>query len=183
MNSSRSIWLLGGILFLTSCGPNLLLSDLPTIFITDGTWKGSEIGGLTGADSKCQSEADTQGLTGTWKAVLSTSTVNAIDRFPGLSGRLQNVVGNEVVAEITTDFWSGSRGSIPILKPDGSEPSGQTIFTGTLNGGSKATNHCSDWTSDASNGRAAIHTMNQAFFDNSHSSNCNVARRLYCLRE
>jgi hypothetical protein len=36
---------------------------------------------LSGADAKCQSEANTAGLSGTYKAWLSSTTTNAANRL------------------------------------------------------------------------------------------------------
>ena len=49
-----------------------LPSDLPTIrrvFITEGNYTGN-LGGLEGADAKCQQEAESQGFKGKWRAFL-----------------------------------------------------------------------------------------------------------------
>lgn len=50
------------------------------VFITQQRFNG-DLGGLTGADTKCTTAATTAGVNGTFKAWLSSSTVNAIDRL------------------------------------------------------------------------------------------------------
>src|SRR4051794_18448419 len=50
------------------------------IFVTSMTY-GSNLGGLTGADAKCRTLATAASLGGTWKAWLSTTSTNAIDRI------------------------------------------------------------------------------------------------------
>ncbi len=54
-----------------------------TFFITSaGSGDGANLGGLEGADAICQKLAEAAGSTGkTWRAYLSTSTVNARDRI------------------------------------------------------------------------------------------------------
>lgn len=54
--------------------------DLRKIFITDKTWSGN-LGGLDGADQKCQQEAQEKGYEGTWKAFLGSDQVTAIERL------------------------------------------------------------------------------------------------------
>lgn len=51
-----------------------------TVFITSQTFTGA-LGGLHGADAICQSAAETAGLSGTYKAWLSTSTEDVFARF------------------------------------------------------------------------------------------------------
>ncbi|MDP2274584.1 MAG: hypothetical protein Q8K32_27835 [Archangium sp.] len=50
------------------------------VFITRQRFNGN-LGGLAGGDTKCAAAATAAGLNGTWKAWLSTTTVNAIDRL------------------------------------------------------------------------------------------------------
>ena len=64
--------------------------------------KGANLGGLAGADAHCQSLAETAGAGGrTWRAYLSTSTVNARDRIG--KGPWYNVKG-ELIAKGLTDL-------------------------------------------------------------------------------
>ena len=49
--------------------------------MTSSSWNGN-LGGLSGADAKCQQAANATGLGGTWVAWLSDSTHNAKDRIP-----------------------------------------------------------------------------------------------------
>src|SRR5262245_23472284 len=54
-------------------------------FVTRGVYSGA-LGGLSGADGICQTAAISAGLPGTFVAWLSTSTVNARDRFAASHG-------------------------------------------------------------------------------------------------
>src|SRR5207248_10614341 len=49
------------------------------VFVTSATYN-RNLGVLAGADAKCQALASAAALTGTYKAWLSTSTINARDR-------------------------------------------------------------------------------------------------------
>jgi Protein of unknown function (DUF1554) len=51
------------------------------VFITTGTFTGAQIGGLIGADAKCQAEANAAQLGGTYKAWLSDITGSPSTRF------------------------------------------------------------------------------------------------------
>lgn len=51
------------------------------VFLASGLFTGAQIGGLTGADTKCQAEADAAQLGGTYKAWLSDLTGSPSTRF------------------------------------------------------------------------------------------------------
>lgn len=61
-------------------GTNVCISP-KRVFITAGKFTGAQIGGLTGADAKCQAEADAAQLGGTYKAWLSDITGSPASRF------------------------------------------------------------------------------------------------------
>lgn len=62
---------------------NSILRVTPTVgrraFVSADPWAPS--GGLAGADAVCQSDAQSAGLTGTFRALLATSTASAASRF------------------------------------------------------------------------------------------------------
>jgi len=60
--------------------PPLFCGGKKTIFFTSETFDGN-LGGLAGADEKCQTAASTAGLTGTYKAWLSDSITAVKDRL------------------------------------------------------------------------------------------------------
>lgn len=51
------------------------------VFVTESQFTGAEIGGLAGADTKCQDRARAAGLSGTYFAWLSDSTGSPASRF------------------------------------------------------------------------------------------------------
>lgn len=60
-----------------------LPSDFPNlrkVFITRDSWQGN-LGGLEGADEKCQQEAEKNGFAGKWKALLGDDNTLAVDRL------------------------------------------------------------------------------------------------------
>jgi hypothetical protein len=83
------------------------------VFITSDSFPG-DLGGAAGADAKCSAAAGLATLGGAWKAFLSTSSVNAIDRIDDASpwydvGRTTLLFGSKAElgqiprAEITED--------------------------------------------------------------------------------
>ena len=96
MSSRSKILAFGAVVLALSCvkpldrnnpadpeGNNFKPTVVPIkrMFVTS-TFHSGPIGGLAVADSICQTRADAVPLGGTWKAWLSTSTVNAVDRIP-----------------------------------------------------------------------------------------------------
>jgi hypothetical protein len=53
--------------------------NVKRVFVTDAQWNGN-LGGLDGADAKCQQQADSEGYKGTFIAFLGTNKVAAKDR-------------------------------------------------------------------------------------------------------
>ena len=114
------------------------------VFVTSNTWNG-DLGGLSGADDKCQQSADDAGLGGTWVAFLSNGT-SASSRIPeGPYVRLDGAT----IANDKGDLLDGSI-SVPInLNETGGTNSG-FVFTGSNASGSSygsSTNGlCVGWT-------------------------------------
>ena len=54
--------------------------------MTSTTYKAGDLGGLAGADAKCQARAMAAGLTGTFRAWLSDATNSPSSRFPQDAG-------------------------------------------------------------------------------------------------
>jgi hypothetical protein len=114
---------------------------------------GGNLGGLTGADERCQDFAAAVGAgSKTWRAYLSTSTVNARDRIG--SGPWFNQAGVQIAATVAALHTDGLSNGNPqhILDETGTPaPANQhDILTGSLEDGTIAgTLTCADWTSNA----------------------------------
>src|SRR5262249_54505111 len=92
------------------------------------------------ADTECTQYAAAQGLGGKWKAWLSTSTVNAIDRI-GDVGPWYRLDKTTKIFESRAQIRNGP------LAPINSEPrSNNKFWTGTLIDGTRSSYLCSDWT-------------------------------------
>jgi hypothetical protein len=123
------------------------------IFVTSGQKVGATLatGGFTGltgpdgADAACQAQAQAAGLPGTFKAWLSTSTVNAKDRFPGARGWVR-VDGLPFTDTITALTGTGQVFYPPALNANGTLV--QTyVRTATQASGLATNDHCADMTS------------------------------------
>jgi hypothetical protein len=89
--------------FLPSDYPNLRMA-----FITQQEYNGN-LEGLDGADKKCQAEAESQGLPGTWKALLGDDKTVATDRL-NLDGIFVNAISAGQIPENKTchQLWGNN---------------------------------------------------------------------------
>jgi hypothetical protein len=143
-----------------------------TFFVTStGMGDGGNLGGLAGADAFCEQLAVAQSTDfgrRTWRAYLSTSTVNAIDRIGAGPWRNANGVlvanssaqlhdpANVAAGGPLDATWAIDDTSIPLDETGAEVPAGgaggnvHDILTGTLLDGTVAANEtCLDWTSNA----------------------------------
>jgi len=134
-----------------------------SFFVSSSTSTTGNLGGLSGADSRCQSLAAAVGAGGkTWHAYLSTSTVDARDRIG--SGPWRNA-GGTIVANTVAELHARKGDAAVFVDEHGGRINGQwsgspapvqhDVLTGsTADGRLLAGLTCSDWTS-ASAGQAA----------------------------
>ena len=113
------------------------------VFVTSAMYNGN-LGGLSGADAKCQALANAAGLTGTFKAWLSDSTTSAKDRLTHSASGYARVDG-VIVANDWNDLVSGGlRNPIQIDENGGSQDS--PVLTGTSASGTHTAHNCNNWT-------------------------------------
>jgi hypothetical protein len=125
-----------------------------TFFVTSvGPGNGADLGGLDGADAYCASLAETAGAGGkTWRAYLSTSSVNARDRIG--AGPWQNAKGDTIAASVdelhgdannlTKETALSEKGEV--INGRGDDPNRHDILTGSNTDGTAAAETCNDWT-------------------------------------
>ena len=125
---------------------------------------GGNIGGLTGADSKCQRLAAAVGAGArTWRAYLSTTTENARDRIG--DGPWFNAAGAQVATDVASLHADGLSNGDPqhMMDENGDAVPGpqHDIFTGSNDDGelfldaAGLAHTCNDWSS-SSNDAAAV---------------------------
>lgn len=173
--------------------PLLLLSETPPpapqpniVFVTSLTYNGI-LGGLTGADQMCQARATAAGLPqNTYKAWLSTSSVNAIDRLGSARGWVR--VDGKPFADTKADIAAGKIFHPLRVDENGAfitDPTKLTVWTGTqLNGTVNPSGRtCDGWTTNnnAIGGDLGSSDGVTAVFTQSHWVNCSAERPLYCF--
>lgn len=151
----------------------------PVIFTTSTAYTGN-LGGISGADSKCVTHATAGSLGSNFVALVSTGTTNAKSRF-NPSGNVFNI-NNDL---IQNNLWGGSYLSNPIIYDEyGNSASGDnSIWTGTDETGFSTSNRCSEWTTSSSSisgsygnsTRTSNHWMYQSV-----GNYCNNLYPIYC---
>ena len=154
------------------------------VFVTSATYHGN-LGGLAGGDAECQSLANAASLGGIWKAWLSDSSTNAIDRI--LDAVYKNMNG-DIVINKKSDITSDGRITAAIAKDERNNAltGSNGIWTGTDNYGVKNDYRCVDWTGtlNSDNGMAGFATENGArwsFVIENQCSSGGPPLHLYCF--
>jgi hypothetical protein len=171
-----------------------------TFFVTSvGTGAaGGNLGGLAGADANCLARATAAGAKPrTWRAYLSTSTVDARARIG--SGPWVNVLGKTVAVSVSDlHAQGGTRGPAIALLVDErgvvALRSEHDILTGSNAEGRATATTCSDWTSSSDDvqgrvGHADWSEYASGGWNSVHTSPCsasglasnNGAGRTYCF--
>jgi len=124
--------------------PEPELFPIGTAFITNG--RNTPSLGVSGFDGICQSEANAGGLPGTYKALVSTSSIDARDRIPDVTYRRMD---GQIVAEGKSDLFDGSIRKSININADGNFEYGANqyqVLTGSLSDGRYSLLTCQDWT-------------------------------------
>ena len=144
-----------------------------SFFVTSSNAKGGNLGGLAGADQVCQSLAKAAGAGAkTWRAYLSTSTVDAKSRIG--NGPWYNFKG-ELIAQNVADLHTADKnkisgttaltekGTVPnyLAMVDGkaapaAQPLQHDILTGTNEDGTKNADTCNNWTVGDASAKAML---------------------------
>ncbi len=157
------------------------------VFVTSRTFNGN-LGGLRGADMKCQTEAAAAGLSGNWKAILSSSSESAKDRLR-IAGEIYNLANQRVTASATA-LWSTDTGldnAIAFSANAMEVDHGTTeVWTGSNSDGSSSiTIDCHAWSTSIDQGSVgmmgSIWGVARSWLSEGIAASCNVELRLYCI--
>ena len=166
MNQAKVI--VAGLAVLT-LGTYAVLAQAPadnmSFFVTSSNpGTGGDLGGLSGADAYCESLAAAAGAGGkTWRAYLSTSSVNARDRIG--NGPWYNAAG-AMIADSVADLHSDNnaltaesalneQGASPNYI-GGAQPLQHDVLTGTNADGTASDLTCNNWTDGTDSSQATL---------------------------
>src|SRR5262249_2475111 len=129
--------------------------DHNLVFASSALYDGF-LGGLAGADAKCAQLAGVVGLTGTFRAYLSTSAVNAVDRLvvPSTTTPARGFVrmDGKPIFDSTDHTRALGRSGYPIHfdETGAALPTyGDLTWTGTSSDGTASGYVCTDWVKPA----------------------------------
>jgi hypothetical protein len=163
------------VIAILTIGSHMAIAQTPSpnmsFFVTSSNPKGGNLGGLAGADAMCQDLARAAGAGGkTWRAYLSTSTVDAKTRIG--NGPWFNFKGEQIAASVA-DLHSANnkisgttalteKGTAPVYLAGNppAAPAGQQLqhdmLTGTKEDGTKDADNCKDWTVGTADAKAML---------------------------
>lgn len=154
------------------------------VFVTSTTYNGN-LGGLAGADAKCQERANAANLGGNWKAWLSDDATSAATRLNHVNGSYKRLDG-AIVANNWNDLTDGNlNGAINITELG--VVKNISVWTNTAaNGTGMGTINCSNWTSSTSTqGLAGVSydSSSRWTYDSIAYWSCSSLLSLYCFEQ
>ena len=169
-------------------GPNLdgfgcPVAPTKTVFVTSETYTG-DLGGLAGADQKCNALAATAGLSGTYMAWLSSDLASPSTRF-ARSTVPYALVDGTVIADDWDDLVDGFL-ALPIyLTESATDEPNRPVWTGTTFSGNPIAQMCHDWTTDDFESTAVLGStgISRGGWTANYRTTCNQLARLYCFEQ
>lgn len=162
-----------------SDGGSINPNDHKTLFLSSATYDGN-LGGLAGADAKCQALADSAQLQGTYRAWLSSSTIDAVSRMTPSNKRYLLPDGTKV-ADNLEDLADGSLDHALNVHETGVAAAGNPeVWTGW------DYYHCADWSSNSSStyGFVGIASAANGTWHYRYAQFCSRTNvRLYCIEQ
>jgi hypothetical protein len=179
-----------GLTFASIASAQAPSSDM-TFFITSaGSGKGADLGGLAGADTRCQALAQAAGAgTRTWRAYLSTqaeggqAAVNARDRIG--KGPWKNAKGETIATSVADLHSAGNKLNKQTALTEkgqpvngrGDQPNQHDILTGSQPDGTAFSagedRTCKNWTSSTEGAAMLGHHDRQGLRDDEPSKSWN----------
>lgn len=162
-----------------------------TVFVTSAAYNGA-LGGVRGADEKCQDSADAAGSIvppGTYRAWISDGGESPGTNFTRPIAPYVNAKGETVIANDYEDLVDGSLvNPIRITELGGevieNDPS-RTVWTGVGTDGlaTGRARHCSGWTTAGGLGEVGDTFRVNRQWTMTSAYSCDNLRRLYCFQQ
>ena len=162
------------------------------VFVTSTTYSGN-LGGLSGADAKCQASADAASLGGTWKAWLSDTFISASSRF-ARSDSPYKLLDGRIIADNWSDLTDGSINHAINLSEYKSTVDAGNVWTNTTRSGeinkdiSIQPAHCQNWTDSTADKKGSIGSTwsgstNHNWTESGYDWCVNPSKRLFCFEQ
>jgi hypothetical protein len=154
------------------------------VFVSSQVYNGA-LGGLSGADSICNTLAVNAGLGGVYKAWLADSVESPATRF-AQSASPYRLVNGPIIAASWSDLTDGSLlASIHLDETGAPQTSEYRVWSGTAADGTAAGAHCMSWTRSSgpvsgSHGRS---DETGPGWSQTGTVNCSGLLHLYCFEQ
>lgn len=179
---------------------DLVFRNYKVVFVSSEKHAGN-FGGVTGADGVCQNLANSFLIYGTFKAWLSSSTENAIDRI-GSTGPWYLVDGTTKVADSSDDLWTPEsywgmyidnpitlteKGAVVLMENSNNQYTA-SVWTGSNYRGTYTGSNCTDWQSSDISAYGTVGatyyqlTSSPAYWTNSWTATCSEQKHIYCFQ-
>ena len=157
------------------------------VFVSSNTYDGN-LGGLDGADTKCQALADSASLGGTWKAWLSSGSISASSRLSHSAIPYKLVNGVTVIANNWSDLTDGGLAKTINKDQNNITITNRAVWTNTSVSGNinSSSNHCSNWRSSLSGfygGMGQNSSTSYTWTSYPVPNSCNRANSIYCFEQ
>lgn len=174
---------------MSSSGTLLPSSSYRRVFITSKKYNGN-LGGIAGADAKCQERANAANLDGSWKAWLSDSTISVSSRLEH-SNMPYKLINDVTIADNWSDLTDGTLkvGDNIYLTELGINIVEDYVWTGTHHNGDTINpeeKKCDDWSSSAGfSGHNAVGDSTRFDYGWSwgNTYDCSNEFALYCFEQ
>ena len=164
--------------------------DEKVVFATSETYNGN-LGGLAGADAKCQERAGVAGLPGTFRAWLSDETASVSERFDRRYDYAPFLRTDRVrIANDWADLTDGTL-LVAIDRDEFGNERSNRAWTYTLASGNARVNpfaDCFGWTSSGNGLLTSTYTglvtaTDNQWTESTGTSGCSSQQRLYCFQQ
>ena len=143
-----------------------------------------DLGGLDGADGKCNSWAGDAGLPGSYVAMLSTEAVEVHNRLGNTRGWIR--VDGRPFADTPEDLFNLNHGPLtaPRIDPYGNNLGQQSVWSASYNNGTYNSygGDCVGWTATTGDARYGFSDTSHQWLDRETNEPCSTAFHLYCLQ-
>jgi hypothetical protein len=151
-------------------------SGYPKAFVSSNWIPG---GGLASADAKCNQDAQTSGLGGTFLALLATETASAVSRFD-LSQMPWVRLDGVFFVNSRTDLAKADLASALNIASDGSYVNDHA-WIGYVPNTTGSGHSCASWTSTSASGDVMPTDLAASLAAHRQGVSCSVPYRLFCL--
>jgi hypothetical protein len=146
----------------------------------------SPASGLAGADTLCANDAQSAGLTGTFRALLATTTATAASRFHTTNDRPYVRPDGVVLAATDGDLFLATPNTLAPINVDlhGNFSDG-SIYTGAPGPSQLGTQTCANWSDGTAASQAVFGTANYTGLNafSGLTDACNRQGSVYCLQD